>query len=51
MLPLVNIELGDELLVSEGGSESCDAVDGEDVLEDACDDEDVGLAALAVHGK
>ena len=50
VLPLVNIELGDELLVSEGGSDSCAAVDCEDVVKEPRDDEDVGLAALAVPG-
>jgi hypothetical protein len=46
VLPLVNNEVGDNLLNSEGGSDSRAAVDGEDVLDEARGDEDVGLAAL-----
>ena len=48
MLPLVSNEAGDNLLISEGGSNSCTAVDGEDVIEEARGDEEDGPAALAL---
>jgi hypothetical protein len=46
----VSNETGDKLLVSEGGSNSCTAVGGDDVLEEARGDEDDVPAASALPG-